>query len=175
MAEDSFTREMYDAMQEGKPLKRYIKTILGVVWVTALSPFDGKPQPVALKGQPKKGNHNAIVRIWSTMEDQFFKEMNREHFKAGNVRELKVTEQPPKPKPSPNQIDDEEIREILNKPFLSLKNKLNKFTKPAPVARFLMMAEEMEKSEKITDAIRARLSELEFGPKPDAEDVKEDD
>ena len=165
MAEDSFTREMFDAMQEGKPIRRYIKTILGVVWVTALSPFDGKPQPVALKGQPTQDNPNAIVKIWSTKEELFFKEMNREHFNAGNLREIPADVEIPKPEKSPNEITDEEIKEILNKPFLALKNKLNKFTAPAPVDRFLAMAEEMDKSEKIADAIKARLSELQLGEK----------
>lgn len=162
MAEDSFTREMFDAMQEGKPITRYIKTILGVVWVTALSPFDGKPQPVALKGQPTESNIEAIVKIWSTKENLFFKELNREHFTAGNLREIPADVVLPVPKKSPNEITDDEIREILDKPFLALKNKLNKFTSPAPVGRFLYMAEEMEKSEKIADAIKARLSELQL-------------
>lgn len=164
MAEDSFTREMFDAMQEGKPIRRYVKTILGKVWVTALSPFDGKPQPVALKGQPTEGNPHAIVKIWSTKEDLFFTEMNKEHFDAGNLREIPANVVIPKPPKSPNEITDAEIREILDKPFLALKNKLNKFTSPAPVTRFLSMAEEMEKSEKISAAIQARLSELQLGP-----------
>ncbi len=162
--EDSFTREMFDAMQEGKPIMRFIKTIMGVVWVTALSPFDGKPQPVALKGQPTEDNPNAIVKIWSTKEELFFKEMNREHFNAGNLRLIPAGVVIPERKKSPNEITDKEIREILDKPFLALKNKLNKFTSPAPVTRFLVMAEEMEKSEKIADAIKARLSELQLGP-----------
>jgi len=57
----------------------------------------------------------------------------------------------------------QDVIEILNKPFLALKNRLNKFTSVAPVYRFLKEAENQEKSEKILDAIRARLSELDFG------------
>jgi len=167
---DSFERELYAAMSEGKPLKRYIKTILGKVYVTTLNPFDGKPQPIELYGEPKARNGRAIIAIWSTKEDMFFKEMNKAHFKAGNLRLLEKKETKEKEPKSVNEISDAEIEEILNKPFLALKNKLNKFTSPAPVYRFLMKAEEMEKSEKIADAIKARLSELEVGtPTPDEE------
>jgi len=170
LAIDSFERELYAAMSEGKPLKRYIKTILGKVYVTTLNPFDGKPQPIQLFGEPKTGNSRAIVAIWSTKEDMFFKEMNKAHFKAGNLRLLDKKETKKEQPKSVNEISDDEIVDILNKPFLALKNKLNKFTTPAPVYRFLMKAEEMEKSEKISSAIQARLSELEVGtPTPDEE------
>ncbi len=167
---DSFERELYAAMSEGKPLKRYIKTILGQVYVTTLNPFDGKPQPIQLYGEPKPGNSRAVVAIWSTKEDMFFREMNKAHFKAGNLRLLEKKETKEKEPKSINEISDIEIEEILNKPFLALKNRLNKFTTPAPVYRFLVKAEEMEKSEKIASAIRARLSEIEVGtPTPDEE------
>jgi hypothetical protein len=167
---DSFERELYAAMSEGKPLKRYIKTILGKVYVTTLNPFDGKPQPIQLYGEPQPGNGNAIIAIWSTKEDMFFKEMNKSHFAAGNVRLLDEKETKEEQPRSVNEISDDEITDILNKPFLALKNRMNKFTAPAPVYRFLMKAEEMEKSEKITGAIKARLSEMEVGhPTPDEE------
>jgi len=164
---DSFEREMYSAMSEGKPLKRYMKTILGKVYVTTLNPFDngGKPQPIELYGVPRPGNSRAVVEIWSSKEDRFFLKVNESHFKAGNLRLLedqdieKVAEEPE----SPNEISDEQITEILNKPFMALKNQLNKFTTPAPVYRFLLRAEELEKSEKITNVIKARQAELEFG------------
>ena len=166
VAVDSFEREMYSAMSEGKPLKRYMKTILGKVYVTTLNPFDnGKPQPIELYGEPRPGNSRAIVEIWSSKEDTFFQKVNQSHFKAGNLRLLedqdivKVADEPK----SPNEISDEMITEILNKPFMALKNQLNKFTSPAPVYRFLLKAEELEKSEKITDVIKARQAELEFG------------
>lgn len=163
---DSFEREQFAAMSEGKPIKRYMKTILGKVYVTTLNPFDsGKPQPIELYGQPRPGNSRAVVEIWTTKEDRFFRKVNEAHFKAGNLRLLEekdIEKVATEPK-SPNEISDAEIEEILNKPFMALKNKLNKFTSPAPVYRFLMKAEELEKSVKITDVIKARLSELEFG------------
>ena len=172
---DSFERELYSAMSEGKPIKRYMKTILGKVYVTTLNPFDnGKPQPIELYGEPRPGNSRAVVEIWSSKEDRFFLKVNEAHFKAGNLRLLeeqdieKVVKEPK----SPNEISDEEITEILNKPFLALKNKLNQFTSPAPVYRFLLRAEELEKSKKITDAIKARHAELEFGNVEEESEVK---
>lgn len=171
---DSFERELYSAMSEGKPLKRYIKTILGKVYVTTLNPFDGKPQPIELYGEPRPGNGRALIAIWSTKEDMFFKEMNRAHFQAGNLRELEEKDTKDETPKSVNEISDSEIEDILNKPFLALKNKLNQFTSSAPVYRFLMKAEEMEKSEKIASAIKARLSELEVGnPDLDEEEKTE--
>jgi hypothetical protein len=164
MVAENFEREQYEAMLENKPQKIYMKTILGAVWLTALDPFSSKPQPVALTGEPKKENPNAIIKVWTTKEDHFLKEMNKSHFQAGNLREVKMKEMAEvKVSKSPNEISDDEIEEILNKPFLALKNKLDKFTKEAPVYRFLRKAEEMEKSAKIVGAIEARLSEIQLG------------
>jgi hypothetical protein len=169
---NTYEREVYAAMAEDKPLKTYIKTILGKVYVTVLNPFSGKPEPVELYGQPEASNPKAVLQIWSTKEDLFFNKMNREHLEAGNMKVLSVADAT-KPAPvSPNAISDGEIVEILNKPFLALKNRLNKFTTVAPVYRFLRAAEEMEKSEKILDSIRARMSELQLGEEPSEEEAE---
>ena len=169
---DSFERELFAAMSEGVPLKRYIKTILGKVYVTTLNPFDGRPQAIELYGNPRPKNPRAIVEIWTSKEDVFFQKMNAAHFKAGNLRPLEKKEVTKDEGKSPNEISDAEIEEILNKPFLALKNKLNKFTTSAPVYRFLLKAEDMEKSEKIANAIKARLAELEMGTSPSNEDTE---
>lgn len=168
---DSYEREVFSAMAEDKPIVSYVKTIVGKVHLTVLNPFSGKPEPVTLYGSPAANNPKAVVQVWSTKDDLFFRQMNREHFEAGNLKSLTPKEEVTrKQEPvSPNTITDDEITEILNKPFLALKNKLNSFTAPAPVYRFERMAEEMEKSEKILEAIRARASELELGEEPEAE------
>lgn len=168
---DSYEREVFSAMAEDKPVVTYVKTIVGKVHLTVLDPYSGKPVPVTLQGSPAANNPKAVVQVWSTKDNQFFKQMNREHLAAGVLKPLTpVEEVARKQEPvSPNTISDEEITEILNKPFLALKNKLNSFTAPAPVYRFERMAEEMEKSEKILEAIRARASELELGEEPEAE------
>jgi hypothetical protein len=168
---DTYEREVFAAMTEEKPLVSYLKTIVGKVHLTVLNPFSGKPEPVTLYGTPSANNPRAVVEVWSTKDDLFFKKMNREHLDAGTLKVLSVQEEVARQQEpdSPNAITDEEIAEILNKPFLALKNKLNSFTAPAPVYRFERMAEEMEKSEKILEAIRARASELELGEEPEAE------
>lgn len=164
--EDTMDRAIYSAMKGGEPYKRYIKTILGMVFVTVLNPFSGKPEGVNLLGEPDGANARTYVEIWSPKEDIFFQRMNAEHFTAGNLRLLSET-LPEAPR-SPNDITNDEIDEVLGKKFLALKNKLNQFTAPGPVYRLLRRAEELEKSEKIASAIKARLAELELNtvPKP---------
>lgn len=169
---NTYEREVYAAMSEDKPLKTYIKTILGKVYVTVLNPFSGKPEPVELYGQPVSNNHRAILQVWSAKEDLFFTKMNKEHLDAGNVKLLSVAESTEPSSVSPNTITDDEIVGILNKPFLALKNRLNKFTSVAPVYRFLRAAEELEKSEKILESIRARMSELQLGDESSEEDAE---
>ncbi len=162
---DSYEREVFSAMAEGKPLLTYIKTIVGKVHLTVLDPYSGKPVPVVLQGSPAANNPKAVVQVWSSKDNNFFKQMNSEHLAAGILKPLSQVEEVARTEevPSPNTISDDEITDILNKPFLALKNKLNSFTAPAPVYRFERMAENMEKSEKILEAIRARASELELG------------
>jgi len=158
--------EVFSAMQEGTPLKRYIKTILGKVYVTVLNPFSGEPEGVILQGDPRKASEleKIVVNIWDIKQDLFFRRMNRNHFESGNIREYGL--ESVEPPVSVNEITDEEVLDVLNKPFLALKNKLEKFTAVAPVFRLLSKAEELEKSEKILSAIRARMSELELTGTP---------
>ncbi len=162
---DSYEREVFSAMADGTPLVTYVKTIVGKVHLTVLDPYSGKPTPVVLQGAPAANNPKAVVQVWSSKDNNFFKQMNSEHIAAGILKPLSPVEEVARQEEpvSPNSITDVEITEILNKPFLALKNKLNSFTAPAPVFRFERMAEEMEKSEKILEAIRARASELELG------------
>jgi hypothetical protein len=164
MNEGEMSQAIYSAMQEGKPLRTYVKTILGKVAITVLNPFSGKPEGVILYGNPNDPDifEKYSVQVWSPKEDEFFKRMNASHFRSGNLRALEDTELPKPVKRSVNEITDDEIVAVLNKPFLALKNKLDKFSSVAPVYRVLKRAEDMEKSEKILDAIRARLAELEL-------------
>jgi len=169
MTDQGMTQAIYSAMQEGRPMRTYIKTILGKVYVTVINPFLGKPEGVILEGNPRDPDNftKCSVQVWSIKEDEFFKRINEAHFKSGNLRVVKEKDEPVK-KVSVNDISDDNITAILNKPFLALKNKLNKFTSVAPVYRFLKRAEDMEKSEKILNAIRARLAELELESIPQA-------
>jgi hypothetical protein len=164
---DSMNAATYAAMQTGFPYKMYKKTILGKVAITVLNPFSGQPEGVILQGDPAspQDQEKITVNVWNAKEDVFFKRLNKTHFDAGNLTEVSVPrpEQIVEAPRSVNDITDEEIFELLSKPFLALKNKLNKFTTSAPVSRILREAEALEKSEKILNVLRARISELEFG------------
>lgn len=152
--------DTFSAMQEGEPLARFRKTILGKVHVLALDPFLGEPTELLLEGDPNKGQPESFIELWSQKELSFFQRVNRKHFEAGRLVEMgKVPEAPV----SPNQITDEEIDEILGKPFLALDKKLEKFTSTAPISRFLDRARELEKSEKVIKRITEALQLLEQG------------
>lgn len=162
--DDTMDRAVFSAMKGGEPYKKYIKTILGMVFVTVLNPFSGKPEGVNLRGEPDGANPLTYVEIWSPKEDIFFQRMNKGHFTAGNLRLL--SEAVPEAPRSPNDITNDEIDELLGKKFLALKNKLNQFTAVGPVYRLLRRAEELDKSEKIVASIKARLAELELSTAP---------
>ena len=151
--------EIFSAMQTGKPLVSYKKTILGKAYVTVLNPFSGTPEGRILYGD----DEDAIVDIWSEKEKAFFLRMNKNHFKSGVIIEY---ERPEKEEITEeekyNSLPDEEMKKLLSSRFFTLQAALNKMTSAAPVYRLLQLAEELEKSEKVVAAIKARLSELEM-------------
>ena len=153
--------DVFSAMQEGEPLARYKKTILGQVHVVVLNPFSEEPEGLILKGDPNKASEldSQIVEVWSDKADAFFKRMNRAHFEAGRLAVLESKPEEPK---SPNELTDEEVDKILNSKFLTLKSKLNSFTSEAPVFRLLNRARELEKSEKLIKHIEKRLQDLQL-------------
>ncbi len=153
-------QNIYSAMQTGKPIARFKKTVLGMVHTLVLNPFSQEPEGVILKGDPNQLGDESYVEIWNEMGLMFFKKMNKKHFEAGRLVEFTIT---PEETPSPNQISDEEIDEILGKPFLALDKKLNEFTNEAPAHRFLTRARELEKSEKIIKRIEETLAVLTQG------------
>jgi len=156
---DKLNSEVFSAMQTGKPLVSYRKTILGKVYVTVLNPFSGAPEGRLLHGNDEE----SVVDIWSEKEKAFFERMNKAHLKSGNLILYRAPEVKEKSQEEIyNSLTDDELREIANSKFLKLKSVLNKMTNVAPVFRLLNIAGEEEKSEKIIGAIKARLSELEI-------------
>ncbi len=153
-------RRVVDAMVEGKPLKRYRKTILGKVYVTALDPFSNEPDGVILKGNPNNPDEldTQIIEIWDERQDLFFRRLNKRHFDAGRLVEIAEI---PKPAPNPNEVSDDALDAILKLRFMAFKAKLNGFTDEAPVYRLLNRARELEKSEKIVKHIDTRLLEIQ--------------
>jgi len=149
---------IFSAMQTGEPLARYEKTILGKVSVIALDPFSDKPVGVILEGQA--GEEKSFIDIWSDKALSFFQKINKPHINAGRLIRTATAERIEKA--SPNQLSDEEIDDILNSPFLTLKSKLDGFTDVAPALRILNRARDLDKSEKIIKHIEKRLAELEL-------------
>jgi len=154
-------RELFEAMQEGKPIARFRKTILGKVHVVTLNPFTEEPEGIILSGDPQKVDEwpDMVVELWSSKERVFFERMNKKHLDAGRLVEIKEV---PKVPPSPNKISDEQIDKLLNSKFLALKNRLDKFTDEAPIFRLLNRARELDKSEKIIKHIEEKLTELQL-------------
>lgn len=158
------SRDTYAAMQDGEPLARYKKAIVGKVHVTVLDPFTGEPDGVILSGMP--GDMNTIdeqmVELWSAKEERFFERTNKKHINAGRLIKVESVQKPP---PSPNVVTDEEIDVLLDgrkTKYLAFKNRLDKFTDTAPVFRILNKARELEKSEKMINSIEKKVSDLQM-------------
>jgi len=153
--------ETFSAMQEGEPLKIYVKAIVGKVHVVVLNPFSEEPEGVILKGRPGHpvDMPDMTVELWTSKQIVFFEKMNKKHLDAGRLTLVdSIVELPP----SPNVLTDEEVDEILASKFLVLKNKLPKFTDTAPVFRLLNRARELDVSEKYIKHIETRLTELQM-------------
>lgn len=160
---ETASTDVFSAMQAGTPYRTFRKTILGKVYITYLDPFSGEPDHKIMEGIPAKKDEGCFYHAWTDKEYLFFKRMNKRHLESGNLLEVK-----PKAKKKPktkelnyNALPDEEIEKILRKPFLALSNALNKMTSEAAVYRMLETAEQMNKSEKFMQTIRARLSEVQ--------------
>jgi hypothetical protein len=155
--------ELFSAMVGNKPLKTYKKTILGRIYVTALNMLTGTPIPegVILTGDPRKNEPGTMFDVFSEQEDYFFKKMNRVHFDEGRLVEHSRTTT--ERERTIEEFSDEELKTLINKPFLALQNTLNKTTSVATLFRIQTIAEQIEKSEKVMRAINSRLSEVQEG------------
>jgi hypothetical protein len=157
MTEDN--HNIYSAMQTGKPFKTYKKTVLGRVYVSAIDPFNEQPTGVMLYGDPKRNDESCFIDMWSERDDLFFKKMNKVHFSSGYIIETVRKEQTVVETPI-EQYSDEQLKAVVNYKFLALQARLNKINSDVVLYRMLDLAREMDKSEKITRVIEARLSEI---------------
>lgn len=166
--------EIYSAIDTDRPYKSYIKTILGQVAVTVWDNLLQKPVDVILKGNPKRKEEDAIVNVWSAREDSFFQRVNRKHFLKGVLipYDMPVKAEPVK---TIEQSTDEELTTIVNSKYMALLAHLNKIESVAVLFRMKMLAEELEKSEKITSAIEKRISELQAVQYANAEGSEEEE
>jgi hypothetical protein len=167
MSSDVLSRNELTVIDESKPYASYVKTILGRVGVTVWDRFTQTPAYVILSGDPHRKAETAIVDVWNQREDSFLRRNNKRQFEKGILipytrPENVVVETPIE------QFTDEQLKEIVNSKFLALQNRLNKIQGVPVLFRMINIAEDLEKSSKITDAIKARISEIqlaEYGEK----------
>lgn len=152
---------IFGAMQAGTPHKSYIKTILGQVYMNILNPFDGKPAGILLSGDPTARPESCILDVWTEKEDTYVKSMNKIHFETGTVIAYERPAEQVKER-TIEEYSDEELKEVINSKFLALQSTLNKIESTPVLFRMVNLSREMEKSEKITGAIEARLSEVQI-------------
>ena len=162
MSTNDVRNDIFTAMNTGKPYKSYKKAILGKVRVTVWDNFVSSPTEVIVEGDPNRDVESCIIDVWSEQEKVFFERMNRKHFEAGNV--INYTRVPAvEAKELPiEQWNDEQLTDVVNSKFLAFKATLNKTESTAVLFRMRALAEQEEKSEKIMQAIDARISELQM-------------
>jgi hypothetical protein len=164
---DAQDRNLSSAMQGGTPIKSYIKTILGKVYVTVWDSFENRPTGILLEGDPRKNDEGCIIDMFKEEEDFFFKNKNKTHLSTGTVipyvRKDVVKER------TIEEYSDEELKEIINSKFFTFQNVLNNTDSIAVLFRIKNLAQELEKSDKLIKVIEARISEVqaeEFKPLP---------
>ncbi len=163
MSQDVLSKnEIYSAMEANRPYASYIKTILGQVAVTVWDSTLEKPVDVILNGNPKKKEPGCIVNVWNVKEDAVFKRLNVRLFNKGVLIPYQAPEEAPAEK-TVEQSTDEELKAIVNSKYMALVAKLNKIESVPVLFRMMGLAEEMDKSAKITGAIEKRISEIQEG------------
>lgn len=161
LKDSELRREIFEMMQEDKPYAMYIKTVMGQVLVRILDPMRILPAEVMLVGDPATAKLEDItVRVWTKAEDRYLRTNNKPHFEKGYLVPYSKPEGF-KEATLVNQITDEEIEHILSQPFYALTNRLALFTSSAPVRRFLLAAEKMNRPVKTINYIKNTLSNLE--------------
>jgi len=154
--------DVFAKMQVEEPFKRYKKTILGKVFVMCLDPFEGRPVGKILAGNPRKDDEGCFFDTWGAKDDAYFRRANKKHFDQKLLIEVsaaKVVEA--KPKTADDMTDNEMVELVNARGYMKLHQALNKMNSKPTISRLLEIAEQQEKSEKILNAIRKRLSELE--------------
>ncbi len=160
--ETSVDHSVFSAMQVGIPYKTYKKTILGRVEVRYLDPFNKAPASTILKGNPSNNEEGCFIDVWTEQEDVFFKRANSALIESGQIIQFDRSKLSEESKINPYHVmSDEEYIKILNSPFFTLQQAVNKITAEAPLLRLLALAEQEEKSSKILNVIKGRLAEVQ--------------
>lgn len=150
----------------GEVLEQYVKACIGRLAVQRIDPFTGREETVILKGDvtnPNTDREGYTIALYTDLDAEWFRRANRGHIRRGA---LVLDTEKAREELLVNSITDEEIEQVLSKPFFSLKAILDRFTSPIPVERVLRKAKQMNKAVGTVAAIEKRLAELqeaEFG------------
>ncbi len=156
----TLTPEIFGAMQSKRPYRAYRKTILARVYLTILDPFTMKPTGVILQGDPRRGDKGCIVEVWSETEDLFLHRMNERQFEQGTIVKYVKPENVVEER-TISQFSDEELKALINQKYAALQVTLSKINDIAPLVRLLDLSESEDKSERIVNSIKARLSAVQ--------------
>jgi hypothetical protein len=153
---------VYSAMQKDAPYATYKKVILGKASVKVINPFSENPEEHILEGNPGKNDDGCFVDVWSVEGDMFFQKQNALLLKQGVLVKFDREQNPLVAEVNEyNIMDDEQLFELLEAPFFTLRAALEKMDSEAPVQRLLVIAEEEELSEKKIKHVKSRLQELQ--------------
>lgn len=156
-----FFDSMRAAQEEGEPVARYIKGIVGRVCVSVIDPFSAQPTDILLTGDPRHPDTDVeaiTVTLWTDMGHEYFRRANKILLQRGFmvpytaeiVEELSV-----------NEVSDDVLIDALKKKYFATAALLKKFTSPVPVMRMLQLAQDLNKPIGTISAIQKRLSELQ--------------
>lgn len=153
--------QIFSAMQEGKPYKSYIKTVISKVYVSILDPFDESPSGILLYGDHKKGGNECIVDAWNPKQDGYIKRMNKPLFDDGLLIEYKRPENVVVER-TIEEYSDDELLEIINRKWYAFSKVVKTVESPVVLNRMIEIARDEEKSEKYIKFMETKLSELQL-------------
>lgn len=167
MAKNDVDYDIFSAMQTEDPKTSFKKVCIGKILVKVLNPFSGEVEEKVLSGDPFNSTtdlDNIVIDIWTDKDAVFFRKANKYHFEHGNLVEFSKEElkREELSKKNYNTLTDTEINQALNDKFFTLKSILEKTNTTTVLMRFLNMAREQEKSEKIIKTIEQRLAEIQM-------------
>lgn len=144
----------------GKPYKSYIKTVLGKVYVQVWDSYVKQPAGVILQGDPRRKEDSCIIDTWNEDEDIYFRRTNKRQFEVGNILAyVRVEEEKVR---TIAEYTDDELLSLINQKFFAFQHTLTTVESPSILFRMIDVAEKADKSDKITSAIKTRLSEIQI-------------
>lgn len=161
MIDKAYFDSVRKAKADGEPIAKYIKAIKGIVHVSVINTFTGKPEVISLKGDPgvkETPIEDISIFFWTEFGHDFFRGANKLLLEEGILASYT---QDIVDEVSVNEVSDDILIDALGKKFFAVKALLDKFTSPVPVLRLLNLAEDMNKPIGTITAIKKRLSDLQ--------------